>query len=181
MNSIERALKEMDRARVEADNELLRHIQDANRHINDHAKILNDYSFRQTLAENYKHLSTYTNLIMLGGYASIFGIWNILREQMTPTDSLFVGVMLLISVYFFAAFEVYKMISGVRATRKYHKLLDARPHLKTLAQSWEGAKVYYKNEESRFWTMQIWITVPTGFIAGGYLFYVLLRSLLFQL
>jgi len=167
----------MNKDRVDADNELLGHINQIRKDINGNGRAYKEHQFRQELSAMYSNSAAYSNVIMLGGYAATFAIWNMLSSDMTAQDNLIVGILLMLSVFFFAAFEVYKMISDVRKARRMRKILDSKMPSLELANVWSLAKDFYKVEESRVWTVQIWITVPTGFGAGAYLLCVMVTNL----
>lgn len=63
--------------------------------------------------------AAYTNLIMLGGYAGYFGLWQLTREHLSKTQALWVALLILISLLTFIAFEVIKIfLSRERYSRR---------------------------------------------------------------
>ena len=65
----------------------------------------------EVLSRWFQGASTYSNLIIIGGYASILAIWQLTQDYLTRKESLVVGSLVLTSVLLFAGFEVYKMIA----------------------------------------------------------------------
>lgn len=184
MNEIEKIIKKIHEAinksnqeRVEADNKLLNDIKRVSVGLNNLNADYQVHKYRLELAASYSNSAAYSNVIMLGGYAATFALWNMIYSTMMPYQNFVVGILLMSSVFFFAAFEVYKMIAGVRKTSHMRNLLNAGSSHEKLNEQWAIAKDFYQVEESRFWTYQIWITVPTGFGAGAYLFGIMLDNL----
>ena len=58
----------------------------------------------------FNRAAAYTNIILVGGYAGAFTIWNFTRSQLTPRATIVVALFLSISLVTFIAFEVFKMI-----------------------------------------------------------------------
>ncbi len=177
MKNLQKILEKLEKDRVDADNDLIRNI---NRVIGDVNRLNGDFQehkYRQSLASNYSQSAAYANIVMLGGYAAAFTIWNILQEELTSKQSVIIGLLLMTSIFFFAGFEVYKMIRGVREVARLDSLLRDKLPLKDLEQGWGIAKDYFALEEARMWKYQIFITVPTGFGAGCYMLSILVNNL----
>ena len=119
----------------------------------------------------FDRAAAYTNLIMLGGYAGGFAIWNFTREILGKQAEVWVALLLTISLATFIFFEVFKMIylSGTVLKQRaiFTKALSPgqfSAELRELEQS--------ENKRITKWLMPVWIAslvvaVPTAIGAIG--------------
>jgi hypothetical protein len=63
----------------------------------------------------------YTNLIMLGGYAGFFGLWQLTSSSLTKTLSMWAALLVFISLVTFVGYEIFKMVIGSRLIDKQQR------------------------------------------------------------
>lgn len=68
--------------------------------LKEHVRLLEELSASQ------KDLASYTNLIIFGGYATFFGLWQISRHLLAPTESVDILLWMVASASIFVVFEV---------------------------------------------------------------------------
>ena len=77
------------------------------------------------LTAAYDKSSAYTTVIVFGGYAGIFGIWQLAKDYLSKDQTLWAALLLLVSLAAFVLFEVVKMILVTRqVTSKLSVLRD---------------------------------------------------------
>ncbi len=131
----------------------------------------------------YDRAAGYTNLIMLGGYAGGFAIWNFTREHLPAKASIWVAFFLLASVTAFILFEIYKMVFNTRHTTNIAKILRQQ---KPIADQIADIQEYEKKISSdsllvfmREWVVALLFSVSTALTAGAILiwnFVAILRA-----
>ena len=67
------------------------------------------------LSASYDKAVTYTNVIVIGGYASFFGLWSVSKPYLSAVQARWAALIMLLSVSTFVFFEVYKMVVMYRS------------------------------------------------------------------
>src|SRR5699024_3698437 len=62
---------------------------------------------KEVITTSYQQGKQYTNIIVLGGYAGIFAIWNLTKEHLLHWHVFTVGLCILASIFMYVAIEVY--------------------------------------------------------------------------
>ena len=62
---------------------------------------------KEILTSTYDHAKQYSNIIIFGGYAGIFAIWNLTKDELEKWQVLSVGLFVLASLCLFIIFELY--------------------------------------------------------------------------
>lgn len=183
--NLQRVLEQMERRCVDRYNQLVSH------HNSFAAQIVNsirqqrtgsptqlDYQ-RSLHAAITEEARKYTNLIMVVGYAGIFGLWQMVRSALTSHSDAIVGISIGLSIMLFALFEVYKMIDGSILAHQLEKLLRNETDFSDLErlQAWGKYTEESKRRIARSWIWFLIPTVVTGFGAGIYLIFILMSSL----
>ncbi|MHC9511159.1 hypothetical protein [Kangiella sp. M94] len=70
---------------------------------------------KEVITNSYEHAKQYSNIIILGGYAGLFALWNFTREYLAAWQALSTGLLILVSLVIYIAFELYS--SWLRATQ----------------------------------------------------------------
>lgn len=119
----------------------------------------------------FDRAAAYSNLIMFGGYAGGFAIWNFTREILGNQAEVWVALLLTISLATFIFFEVFKMIFTSMGTFKQRAVLTkVLPPDQFLAKLQELEQS--QNMRIAKWVIPIWITslviaMPTALGAFG--------------
>lgn len=177
MDQLRKILETMEKARIQGDQELSRSINDVASHVKrfGHASALQQQ--KEILSHVYQKASGYTNLVMIGGYASAFAIWQLTKEQLTPEQSLIVGFLIVTSVVLFAGFEVYKMIADAFFFRRLNRVLEKEVAEHERGEAWQIAWNQHAVAETRMWALFVVPTIFTGFGAGFYLLWLFSMNL----
>ena len=85
---------------------------------------------QKLLTMSYDKAASYTTVIIFGGYAGFFAIWQLTKDYLSKPQALWSALLILISLLAFVLFEVSKMIIVTR--RVYSKAKALRdPSLRT--------------------------------------------------
>ena len=80
--------------------------------------------------------SSYSNLILLGGYAGAFTIWNYTKPQLPLKANIVSAILLGISLAVFIWFEVFKMMVGVFHYRRVTATLTTATSAQDFLEKW---------------------------------------------
>lgn len=73
---------------------------------------------------SYDKAATYTAVIIFGGYAGFFAIWQLSKEYLSKQQTLGSALLILVSMLSFVLFEVYKMIFVTRSILTHAKTIE---------------------------------------------------------
>ena len=134
----------------------------------------------------YDKAMTYTNLIIMAGYAGFFGLWSITKDNLTPKQVLWSALFLLISLSSFVFFETVKMIVNACFMLSRNSALKRLPGTQNVDEIINILKEHDKTTESRhvkftyFWIIALIIIIPTALIGVSILMYSFIVNLLAQ-
>ncbi len=130
------------------------------------------------LSALYDKAATYTNLVIIAGYAAFFTVWSIMKEQLSEREMLVSAFCITFSLIFFVFWETLKMI----ITSTYFSGL--RQVLQAPAEQFETRLAEQQKSEQklnisllRIWIISLFLTVVPGLIAGGVLLFSFARQL----
>lgn len=86
------------------------------------ARIISD-TLIKIQSSAYGYATAYTAVIIFGGYAGLFTVWSNTKGIIPPRIETLVGLLLGISMFFFVAFEVFKMIMTSKDMLKVRSIL----------------------------------------------------------
>lgn len=133
---------------------------------------------KEVIITSYEHGKQYTNIIVLGGYAGLFTIWNFTKDQLVAWQVLSVGLSILVSLFLYIAFELYG--SWVRTTQVSYQLKE----LQQAEKLHEFPQNYGKSEQARaarfisLWPFFFFGAVAFALIAAAILFYSFIAGLM---
>lgn len=109
------------------------------------AKEFDDFIEKQkaVVASSYEHAKQYANVIVLGGYAGLFAVWNLTRDSLEKWQILSVGLCSLVSLLIYISFEIYG--SWLRSTQVTNQILE----LERAKKLHEFPENYGKSENER--------------------------------
>lgn len=129
----------------------------------------------------FGHARTYTTVVIFGGYAGLFAIWNFVRDDISARTSHLVGLLIGISLLTFVSFEIFGMIiRSIEFFKVRNMLVKELPPAKFLAERERLTK------ESNFlvqkvvipvWVIALVISVVTGIGAAIILLFTFSNAL----
>jgi hypothetical protein len=78
----------------------------------------------QIQSQLFDKAATYSNLIMVGGYAGTFTVWGNTRGQLPANANILIALLLGFSLSIFIGYQVYKMAGHVNHFRRVRALLS---------------------------------------------------------
>ncbi len=64
---------------------------------------------KELITHSMSNAMAYTNLVIVGGYASFFGLWSLTKEHLLKEQIFWSASFIFLSVVSFVLFEIYKM------------------------------------------------------------------------
>lgn len=132
---------------------------------------------------SYDKATSYTNFVILAGYAAFFGIWSLTKTYLSRDQVLWAALLMCTSAGTFVFFEVYKMAFISHAfTKKYLAImgqLDGKP-LPQILTDIQRVEAESRRDALRFlpvWRIFLLLAVSTGLGGAGTLFYALIGAL----
>lgn len=149
-------------------------------------KVANDIVETQIkiISASFDKAVTYTNVIIIGGYAGFFGLWTLTKQHLTAAQARWSALFMLLSVCTFVFFEVYKMVVTTKALHERAKILedpDAKTNPKVLLEKLREYEQSYKRTNVSFiraWWINVVIAVTTALVAVGILLFSFVCGLL---
>ena len=172
-----RIAKKIESQSVERDNALSQQISSVLQHQSLHGQISILQQQKEILSHLYDKASAYTNLIILAGYAGIFGIWQMTWNSLSADANILVASLIATSIMLFAAFEVSKMILQALFLRKLDKIIMKDFLAAERIEAWTIGLNEFSAQQTRIWMWFLVPTVLTGFGGGFILLWLFVRNL----
>lgn len=77
---------------------------------------------KEVITNSYEHAKQYSNIIILGGYAGLFTIWNFTKDTLSNWQVWSVGLLILTSLLIYIVFELYG--SWLRTTQVNNQMKE---------------------------------------------------------
>ena len=131
----------------------------------------------------YEKAATYTNLILVVGYAGFFGLWSLTRLYLSKPQALLAASLMLLSLAIFVFFEVYKGAITSMATQRRSKTLfdgSSKPDAQTFIENIQHLEAENLKDSlrlSRVWPWTFEAAVIFGFAGIAVLLFSLVSGL----
>lgn len=132
----------------------------------------------------YEKAITYTNLIIMAGYAGFFGLWSVTKDKLTPKRVFWSALFMVISLCSFVFFEVAKMIFTSCFMLSRNSAIKKLPNAQNIESIINLLREHDKTTESRnvkfavFWVIANIIIIPTAILGASILMYSFIVNLL---
>lgn len=147
--------------------------------VNVHSKAIDELKKFQRSLEEDKHVgllmqlnekrmasaATYTNLILVAGYAGFFGFWSTLSPRLPLWLYSLCGLLALFSLTLFVSWEIIKMIWTNFHIAKTNSMIKTIGGAKLL-QLFEASQLQHQIRSQRVWWAFLLPTVLSGLAAG---------------
>ena len=131
------------------------------KHVDERIKLIGD---------TYQHAQGYTNVVMLAGYAGLFALWTLVKDELPRVAVLTTGLLAVISVSTFVLWEVYQMFFRSRYLFRWSEALmadpDSFPDAAAQYQAWVGKQFI---QLKRAWRVAFGLSAGTGVTAAAVL------------
>jgi len=132
----------------------------------------------ELLTASYSQAKAYFNLVIVGGYASFFGLWKLTEDLLEPRQKLLAALLMSVSVVTFVFWEISQMILTNQS------LIGIANAVNDPANFLEKIQEHAKSSQKRmlkirwFWPAQLFVTISTAVGGGGVLMYAFVSGLL---
>lgn len=128
----------------------------------------------------WEKAQSYSNVIMLAGYAGIFAIWSLVKDKLSPCETGIIAILLGISLILYISFELYSMILRSLYAKGALNVMSTDPtkYFEALAEFEEKVRRSAATL-SKVW---VWVLPPTifsGYAAAIYMMYAVATRMLF--
>lgn len=126
----------------------------------------------------------YTNIMLIGGYAGYFALWQLTKEYLTKPQILWAALLVLVSLVFFILFEVIKMIVISKSIQGQAKILNSttsRTNPEVLLKNLDEFLALQERSSTvfmRYWAVSVAISLSTAIVGAGILGYSFVCSLI---
>lgn len=137
----------------------------------------------KVVTATFDKAAAYSNLMLLGGYAGFFGLWQLTKDYLSKSQALWSALLVLSSLAAFVIFEVVKMVvthKGVMAQAAVLRSEAGRKNPQVLIENLNRLSAVQDRSSKRFmvfWAITVGFTVLTGFLGAGVLAYAFVVGL----
>lgn len=175
--SIERLIQDLRNDWLRQDQKLVGHINEIIKQQSLTGQVSLIEQQKQILSHMYQKASSYTNLIVLAGYAGIFGIWQYVREILSKQITIWIALLISCSLIIFVGYEVWKMIAEAMFMRRLNKVIEVNVTPQERSIVWQRVFTEYARKQSKTWVFFLVPTVLFGFSAAFILIYQFIKNL----
>lgn len=175
--SIERLIQDFRNEWLKQDRKLVEHINEIIKQQNLTGQVSLIEQQKQILSHIYQKAISYTNLIVLAGYAGIFGIWQHTREILSKQTTIWVALLTSCSIIIFVGYEVWKMIAEAIFIRRINKVIEENIALQERLAVWQQVFTEYARKQSKIWVFFLVPTLLFGFSAAFILIFQFIKNL----
>ena len=133
---------------------------------------------KQILSHIYQKAISYSNLIILAGYAGIFGIWQFTHKILSNQMTILVALLTSCSLIIFVAYETWKMIAEAIFIRRINKIIEEKITPQERLSVWGQVFTEYARKQSKIWIFFLVPTLLAGFSAAFILIFQFIKNLL---
>jgi hypothetical protein len=133
---------------------------------------------KEIILSSYEQAKSYSNIIMMGGYAGLFAIWSFTKSELERWQSMIVGLLAILSVLSFVLFEVYGV--WLRSTQTFSLLrqLKEAENLGQFPSEYGKGEMKRTETMARVWPYLFFFTLGTGVVAGLILLWAFVSNLI---
>ncbi|MEW8254820.1 MAG: hypothetical protein AB2747_10730 [Candidatus Thiodiazotropha taylori] len=132
---------------------------------------------KEVVASSYEHAKQYSNIIILGGYAGLFAIWNFTREDLEKWQVLSVGLCTLVSLFIYIVFELYG--SWLRSTQVSNQMkeLNQAEQLNKFPEAYGKSELARAQKYMALWPYFFFGAIAFALVAALILIYSFISGL----
>lgn len=132
----------------------------------------------------YDKAIAYTNVVIIGGYASFFGMWSFTKDYLSTWQAVWSALMMSVSIVIFVSFEIVKMTFTSRSLLARGRAMGdpaATQDPNEILARLRDFDLQSQRETIRFgkfWTYTLVVTVSPAVVAIAILFYGFITRLI---
>ncbi|MCU7924242.1 MAG: hypothetical protein KZQ88_16255 [Candidatus Thiodiazotropha sp. (ex Dulcina madagascariensis)] len=133
---------------------------------------------KEVLANSYEHAKQYSTIIILGGYAGLFAIWNFTKADLQKWQVLSVGLCTLLSLFIYIVFELYSAWLCSTQVKNQMKELKEAEQLNRFPEEYGKSELARAQKYMAVWPYFFFGAIAFALIAAGILMYSFISGLL---
>lgn len=132
---------------------------------------------KEVVRNTYEHAKQYSNLIIFGGYAGLFAVWNFTKDNLSDWQVWTTGLFALASIFIFIVFELYG--TWLRSTQVINQMkeLEKAEELNKFPEEYGRAERMRIDRFVAIWPYFFFSAVACALIAALILLYSFISAL----
>lgn len=132
---------------------------------------------KEVIQSSYEHAKQYSNIVVLGGYAGLFAIWNFSKEALESWQVLAVGLCALISLVIYIVFELYgAWLRTTQVANQMNELIQAE-QLQKFPEEYGKGELERSTRFMAKWPYFFFSSVGFALLAASLLIYSFIAGL----
>ena len=132
---------------------------------------------KEVITNSYEHAKQYTHIIVLGGYAGLFAIWNFTKDTLSNWQVWSVGLFTLTSLLIYIVLELYgSWLRTTQVNNQLKELLKAE-QLNKFPEEYGKGEISRVNKFMAIWPYFFFSSVAFALVAAFILIYSFIYSL----
>ncbi len=133
---------------------------------------------KEVITNSYEHAKQYANIITLGGYAGLFSIWNLTKENLASWQSASVAILALLSLLIYIVFELYgAWLRTTQVNNQMSELIEAE-ELGKFPEKYGEKELARVARLMKIWPFFFFATTSLAFSAAALLIYAFIIKLI---
>lgn len=136
---------------------------------------------KELITTSYTQAHHYTTVIIFGGYAALFALWNFTKEVLQGWQVFFIGLFITISMTLYVSIEIYgAWRRGTEAQKQMNSLNEAK-ELGRYPDNYGQAEITRANHFMSIWRFFFITTVFFAVLAALLLIYSFINGIIYNL
>lgn len=118
----------------------------------------------------FGRMQTYTTVVVFGGYAALFTVWNFMRDQIPAPNQYWVAIFAGVSLLLFVFHEVYAMTTRAENSEKRYRRLAATAGEHDWLAEWQAIdkeeRAFDQRVLRRVWSICLFLIVVCALVAS---------------
>jgi len=133
---------------------------------------------KDIVISSYEQAKSYSNIIMMGGYAGLFAVWSFTKNDIEQWQSITVGLLSILSIFSFVLFEIYGV--WLRSTQTFNLIsqLQEAERLNKFPEDYGKQEMKRAERLMKVWPYFFFVTLGSGVLAGGILIWSFVTKLI---
>ena len=133
---------------------------------------------KEIVVSSYEQAKSYSNIIMMGGYAGLFAIWNFTKSYLLCWQAMTVGLLSVVSILTFVLFELYGIWLRATETTNLISQLQKAEKLDSFPSDYGKQELKRSQIFAKVWPFFFFTAVGTALFAALILAWSFVEKLL---
>lgn len=133
---------------------------------------------KEIVVASYEQSKSYSNIIIFGGYAGLFAVWNFTKNDLEQWQSITVGLLAILSIMIFVVFELASAWLRGSQVKSLMAQLDEAEKLGSFPEDYGKLQRESATKFMKVWPYFFFGAALTGLGASAVLVYSFVQHLL---